>query len=317
MDVVTIGETMVLFTPITNGPMRYVGQFTRSFGGSESNFAIGLARLGHKVGWISRVGDDEFGRALISFVRGEGVDVSYVSVDESAQTGVFFKEIKTEQNISVYYYRSGSAASRMSPDLIDEDYIKKARYLHISGITPALSDSCYETVHKAIDIAKKHKVQVIFDPNVRRKLWSEERAREVLIELVSRSDIVLPGITEAEFMFGDKGPELLGKKILTLGAKLVVLKVGAKGAYYFTDDHHELVPSIKVQHVVDPVGAGDGFAAGFISGLLDGLTTRESVARGCATGAIVTMYRGDFEGLPTKQELLDFTSDKAVDDVTR
>lgn len=306
MDVVTIGETMVLLTPETNGPMRYAQQFTRSFGGSESNFAIGLTRLGHKAGWISRIGNDEFGEALIAFVRGEGVDVNQVTLDEEAQTAVFFKEIKTERDISVYYYRKGSAASKMSPELLDEDYIKKARFLHISGITPALSESCYLAAKKAIEIAQKHDVKIVFDPNLRRKLWSEERARNVLIEFCSLADIVLPGVSEAEFLFGKLDIEQLGKKLLDLGPELVVMKVGEKGAYYFKENEIELVPGYPVQKVVDPVGAGDGFAAGFVSGLLDHLSIREAVARGCAVGAFITQFRGDVEGLPSKRDLEKF-----------
>ena len=136
MDVVTIGETMVLFTPVNNGPIRYAQQWTRSFGGAESNFAIGLSRLGHKAGWISRIGDDEFGRSLLTFVRGEGVDVSKVTIDENAQTGVFFKEVKTEDDISVYYYRHNSAASKMSAELANEEYIKEmlVGYTSIEGM---------------------------------------------------------------------------------------------------------------------------------------------------------------------------------------
>ncbi len=313
MDVVTIGETMVLLTPINNGPMRYAGQFTRSFGGSESNFCIGLTRLGHQAGWISRVGDDEFGRAMLSFIRGEGVDVSQVTIDNEAQTGVFFKEIKTERDISVFYYRKDSAASKITESMIDEEYIKRAKYLHVSGITPALSESCYKAVYRAIDLAKKHGVTIVFDPNLRRKLWSEERAREVLIDLCQKADIVLPGISEAEFMFGKMELEELGTKILSLGPKLVVMKVGEKGAYYFTSKKSEHVPGFVVPHVVDPVGAGDGFAAGFVSGLLDGLSTKEAVSRACAVGATVTMYRGDVEGLPSLKDVQKFVSQSSED----
>jgi 2-dehydro-3-deoxygluconokinase len=315
MDVVTIGETMVLLTPVSNGPMRYAQHFTRSFGGSESNFAIGLSRLGHEVGWISRIGNDEFGKAILSFVRGEGVDVSQVTVDEKAQTGVFFKEIKTERDISVYYYRKGSAASKMTSSMLDENYLKKAKFLHISGITPALSEGCYEMIKKAISIAKKNNLTVVFDPNLRRKLWSEEKAREVLLELCSQVDIVLPGVAEAEFLFGKHDTEELGKKILALGPKLVVMKVGERGAYYFNENEMVHVHGYPVKQVIDPVGAGDGFAAGFVSGLIDKLSVKQAVARGCAVGAYITQFRGDVEGLPVKsdiEKLLNSSDDDVV-----
>ncbi|WP_096202203.1 sugar kinase [Bacillus sp. FJAT-45350] len=317
MDVVTLGETMALFTPDSTGLMRYAHTYSRKYGGAESNFAIGLARLGHETGWISKVGDDELGKGLLSFVRGEGVDVSQVTIDESAPTGLYFKEIRNSSDIRVQYYRKGSAASRMSPSDLNEEYLSKAKYLHLTGITPALSDSCYELMLEAIRIAKKHSIKVIFDPNIRKSLWSEEKARDVLLELASQSDIILPGEAEGEFLFGKTNPEELGKKFIELGgASLVVLKVGAKGAYFFTNNEAKLVPGFTVEQVIDPVGAGDGFAAGFVSGLLDNLSIEESVLRGNAVGAIVTMVNGDVEGLPDKKEVQRYIN-QTGEDVSR
>ncbi|GAE33740.1 sugar kinase [Halalkalibacter akibai] len=315
MDVVTIGETMVLFTPET-GQLRYASQFSKTYGGAESNFAIGLARLGHQVGWISAIGDDELGKGMLSFIRGEGVDVSQVKVDETAPTGVFFKEVRNSSDIRIQYYRKGSAASQMTKADLNEDYLAQAKYLHISGITPALSENCSELIFEAIALAKKNGLTVIFDPNLRRKLWSEEKAREVLLKIASQVDIVLPGVAEGEFLFGESDPETLGKLFLEHGASTVILKVGAEGAYYFTNEESALVPGFKVEQVLDPVGAGDGFAAGFISGRLEGLSLYESVQRGNAVGAIVTTVKGDVEGLPEKREIDRFIT-KPADDVSR
>ncbi|WP_088102814.1 sugar kinase [Halalkalibacter urbisdiaboli] len=317
MDVVTIGETMVLFTPESSPLMRYSAMYSRKFGGAESNVAIGLTRLGHQVGWISKVGNDEFGTAMVSFIRGEGVDVSQVKKSESAPTGLYFKEVRHAGNVQVQYYRKGSAASTLTIDDLDADYIGQAKYLHITGITPALSDSCYETVMKAIAIAKEKGVKVVFDPNLRKKLWSEERARTVLLEIAALSDIVLPGVAEGDFMFGEKDPLKLGEHFLELGAELVVLKVGAKGAYYFTKDEHVLVPGFIVEQVIDPVGAGDGFAAGVISGLLEGLPLLNCVERGNAVGAMATIVPGDFEGLPTLREIESFMNSSDDEDINR
>lgn len=303
MDIVTFGETMALFTPDSTGLMRYATTFSRKFGGAESNFAIGLTRLGHQTGWISRVGDDELGKAMLSFIRGEGIDVSQVKIDNTAPTGLYFKELRNANEVRIEYYRRGSAASQMEKTDLSEEYISKAKYLHISGITPALSESCHETVMEAIQIAKKHSVKIIFDPNLRRKLWREEKARTVLLEIASQVDIILPGIDEGAFLFGETDPKKLGQLFLDHGASLVVLKVGAKGAYYFTADESKLVPGFEVKNVVDPVGAGDGFAAGFTSGLLDGLSYEKAVQRGNAVGAMVTMVNGDIEGLPEKHEV--------------
>jgi 2-dehydro-3-deoxygluconokinase len=316
MDVVTFGETMVLFTPDSTGSMRYAANFSRKFGGAESNFAIGLARLGYRVGWFSRVGDDEFGKAVLSFIRGESVDVSRVITDASAPTGLYFKELKNSQDTNVYYYRKDSAASRMSKEDLDRNYLAQAKYLFISGITPALSESCEEMVFEAIAIAKKNGLKIVFDPNLRRKLWPEHKAREVLLKIASCADIVLPGISEGQFLFGESNPLLLGQKFLDLGASLVVIKLGEKGAVYFTREKHEFVPGYDVEQVVDPIGAGDGFAAGFVSGLLDGLDIYHSVQRANGVGAMITMVSGDVEGLPERPDLEKFMN-KSSEDVNR
>ncbi|PLS17734.1 sugar kinase [Bacillus sp. M6-12] len=303
MDVITIGETMVLFTPETSGKMRYAKQFSMKFGGAESNVAIGLSRLGHDAGWISKVGNDEFGKAMTAFISGEGVDVSQVIVSADAATGVYFKEPRRADDVRVYYYRKGSAASTLTKEDLDEEYIAKAKYLHITGITPALSDSCAETIYEAIAIAKRHNVKIVFDPNLRKKLWSEEKARNTLLEIASKADIILPGVSEGKFMFGESDPVKLGSLFLEHGASTVVLKLGAEGAIYFTKDEQRTVPGFPVKQVVDPVGAGDGFAAGFISGLLDGLELNKAVKRANAVGAFVTMVNGDVEGLPERDEI--------------
>ncbi|MFC0473296.1 sugar kinase [Halalkalibacter kiskunsagensis] len=317
MDVVTIGESMAVFSPDSSPLMRYAATYSRKYGGAESNVAIGLTRLGHNVGWISKVGNDELGKGLLSFIRGEGVDVSRVKVDAYAPTGLYFKEVRNANDVRVQYYRSGSAASQMNVSDIDESYIVKAKYLHITGITPALSESCYETVMKMIAIAKENDVKVVFDPNLRKKLWSEERAREVLLEIASKSDIVLPGVAEGEFMFGDNDPEALGKLFINHGASLVIIKIGAKGAYYFTNEESELVAGFPVEQVIDPVGAGDGFAAGVLSGLLDELPLDKVVERGNAIGAMATQIPGDFEGLPSRDELNHFLYSSDSEDISR
>ena len=317
MDVVTIGESMVLFTPETKGYMRYASTFTSRIGGAESNTSIGLARLGHQAGWISRLGKDEFGKKILSFIRGENVDVSRVLFDASAPTGLYFKEIVSDEEMNVQYYRSGSAASRLTPADLDEGYIAQANYLHLSGITPALSETARETVMKAIEMAKKHGVTVVFDPNLRRKLWPDELAKEVLLHIISKSDIVLPGLDEGIFLFGESKPEKMAEHFMKQGVTSVVLKLGAKGAYYQNDKESGFVDKFLVTKVVDPVGAGDGFAAGFLSGMLDQLPFKEAVKRGAAVGAMVTKVSGDVEGLPERDQLESFTKGASRADVNR
>lgn len=296
MDVVTLGESMVVFEPDSVGNMRYAANFSANVGGAESNLTIGLARLG----------DDEFGMKILAFLRGEGIDVSQVKVETEAPTGIYFKERVTEDEMRVQYYRKGSAASRMQPEDLSEAVIGSAKYLHVTGITPALSESCRETVMKAIEIAKKHGVVVVFDPNLRRKLWPDDLAKRVLLEMAAKADIVLPGVDEGEFLFGDHNPESIGKHFYDHGASTVVVKLGEKGAYYLSDEESGYVEAFPVNKVVDPVGAGDGFASGLISGLLDRLPLNNAVQRGAAVGAMVTMIRGDAVGLPDRKRLESF-----------
>jgi len=170
MDVVTIGESMIVLTPTSDGFMRNASHFTKKIGGAESNVAVGLARLGHKAGWISMLGDDEFGKAILAFLKGENVDVSQVTFDNEAPTGIYFKEPRRQNSTRVYYYRKDSAASKLTPSHLQNEYISKAKYVHITGITPALSESCRETVFEMIKLAKQNGSIIVFDPNLRTKL---------------------------------------------------------------------------------------------------------------------------------------------------
>ncbi|WP_043932344.1 sugar kinase [Bacillus sp. EB01] len=315
MDVISLGESMVLFTPETNGLMRYAKSFSSKIAGAETNTLTGLARLGHRTGWISRLGQDEFGEKILSAVRGEGIDTTEVVRDKEAPTGIYFKELVNESATRIHYYRRGSAASRLTPDDISEDYIKRARYLYITGITPALSESCEKTVFYSISLAKQHGVKVVFDPNLRKKLWSEEKARKTLLDIALQADIVLPGISEGEFLFGTSNHEEIASCFHDRGAELVVVKLGAKGAYYSAGIESGVVPGSKIDRLIDPVGAGDGFAAGFLSALLDGAGLEDSVRRANAIGAIVTTVNGDIEGLPDRELLFGFLD--SAEDVAR
>jgi 2-dehydro-3-deoxygluconokinase len=298
MDVVTVGETMVLFVPASVGPLRYAGTFEKTIGGAESNVAIALSRLGHQSGWISRLGQDEFGVYTRNFIRGEGVDTSQVIFDEAYPTAVFFKERQIGQDPKIYFYRKGSAASQLAPADLNEDYISQAKFLHITGILPALSQSCKETVFRVIDIARKHNLTLVFDPNIRLKLWSKVEAGETLMEIASRCDIVMPGLEEGEILTGESHPEAIAKRFLEKGAKVVVIKLGERGAYYATAEENEYVAGYPVKQIVDTVGAGDGFAAGFLSGLIRGWSYSEAVRLGNRVGAFALTVAGDVEGYP-------------------
>ncbi len=306
LDVVTFGETMVMMNPEESGSLKYADRFSRHLGGTESNVAIGLARLGLRAGWISRLGQDPFGDYVEAFIRGEGVDVSQVRRDDIGPTGLMIKERFELGQTRVYYYRKGSAASRLGPEDLDEAYIRRARHLHLTGITPALSDACRAAVYRGIELARRGGLTITFDPNLRLKLWSADEMRPIILDIVSRVDVVLPGLGEGEILFETDDPDEIITRFLGLGPNVVVLKTGADGAILGTPAERIHVPGIQLERVVDPVGAGDGFAAGFIAGQLKGLDLCESVELANAVGAFATTVRGDVEGLPTWDELQQF-----------
>ncbi|MCI8624355.1 MAG: sugar kinase [Provencibacterium sp.] len=301
-ELVTLGETMVLFTPPSALPLRYVDSFHRSHAGAESNTAIGVFRLGHSSGWISRLGAEEFGAYLTLQIRGEGVDVSQVKTDPEAPTGLMFKELRQGRETAVTYYRRGSAASRMTPEDIDEGYIAGAKILHLTGITPALSESCRRTVLHAARLARRHGVLVSVDPNIRLKLWGPEEARPVLTELLREADIALMGLDEAELLFGLREPEAVFGRLFEMGVQTAALKAGAEGAWAAVPGERLRLPPVPAQRV-DPIGAGDAFNAGFLCGLLEGKPLEACGRLGNAMGACAIQSVGDIESLPTRKEL--------------
>jgi 2-dehydro-3-deoxygluconokinase len=304
LDVVTLGESMVLLLAEQAGPMREATTFRRYIAGAESNLAIGLSRLGHAAGWFSRVGDDEFGRAVVFRIRGEGVDTSHVLSDATAPTGLVIRERRDVGPIEQVYYRRGSAASRMSPADLDAAYLTSARFLHLTGITPALSESCRETVFAAASIARAAGVTVVVDPNYRAKLWDPPEAREVLRSLATHCDILLPGMDEALLLTGQSDPETAARELHGLGPQLVVIKLGAQGALALDGNSHVTRSSaVPVERIIDPVGAGDAFAAGLLSGFLRGFELADALGLANRCGALAMTSPGDMEALPRWAEV--------------
>src|SRR5579884_4125432 len=267
-EVVTLGETMVLLMAEQSGPLREATSFRRLVGGAESNVAAGL----------SRVGNDDFGRVILHRLRGEGVDLAHAVVDAEAPTGVMIRERRELGAIEVLYYRRGSAASRLGAADVPERYVAGAQHLYLTGITPALSASCRQASFHAAEVARGAGVPVVFDPNMRRKLWSDGEARPVMRDLAAQSDVVLPGVAEAELITGEPDPLLAAQALLALGPRLVVLKLGEQGALAVGAGGEVVqVPAAPLQRVVDPVGAGDAFAAGFLAATLDGEALAEAL----------------------------------------
>lgn len=309
-DVVTIGESMVLLQPIHDGPLAYAPLFTRSVAGAESNVAIGLSRMGLKVRWISRLGKDPFGDLILSTLAGEGVDTSLAERDEGHPTAVYFKEFKGYGDPNVYYYRRGSAASTLAQEHIRPEWFANAGHLHVTGITPALSHGAENAIRAAMITARNEGLSVSFDPNLRRKLWSEEKARQTLLSLIPLCDVFMPGLEEAEFLIGAKSEAEYGADFLGMGPKTVVLKLGEQGSIAFSTQAAVRAEPHVVKRVVDTVGAGDAFAAGFLSAWLENERQSEAdylkaaLDRANLLGALATQFKGDWEGMPRREEML-------------
>ncbi|GAA4355610.1 sugar kinase [Variovorax defluvii] len=305
-DVALFGEAMLLLVADEPGPIENATVFHKRTAGAETNVAIGLARLGLKVGWASRLGTDSMGRALLAAMQGEGIDCSHVISDPSQRTGFQFKGRVTDgSDPPVEYHRKGSAASHMGPADVDEPWLRCARHLHATGVFAAISDTSLQAALKTMDVMRAAGRSISFDPNLRPTLWSStETMRHWINELAARADWVLPGIEEGLLLTGENTPEGVARFYRERGAKLVVVKLGAEGAYYDSDTAGTgRVPGFPVAKVIDTVGAGDGFAVGVVSALLEGRSVPEAVRRAAWIGARAVQVLGDTEGLPTRAEL--------------
>jgi 2-dehydro-3-deoxygluconokinase len=287
-EVVALGESLAVFNSPRHTALEVSAQVHATFAGAESNVAIGLARLGHATRWLSVLGDDPFGRRIFKTLRGEGVDVSHVRWSSTA----------------------GSAMSRASESDFAPRSWRDAKILYLTGITPALSESCLGLVQKMMSDARANGLTVWFDPNYRRKLWPKEQARKTLTELLPQVDCLLTGLAEGELLTGQTKQELIARALREHGPGHVVIKAGEDGAYAFTGTEKCFVRAIKLRQLVDPIGAGDGFVAGYLSGWLRKRSLEECLLQGNAVGAMVCQADGDWEGLPTQSELEEFLNNE-------
>lgn len=275
-DVLTLGETMVMLTPTAAEPLETTARLDVHAGGAESNVAAWLVSEGVPTCWVSRVGDDPLGRRLVAEVRARGVDVSRVQVDPDAPTGLYLKD-PTPEGTRVHYYRRGSAASRMDVALLDGLPLDTVRLVHLTGITPGLSPSCAELVDGLLDRARAAGVPVSFDVNFRPGVWPVPVAAPRLHALADRADVVLVGLDEARTVWGATTPEEV--RALLPGPGRVVVKDAAAGATELTAAGAVHVPAHRVR-VVEPVGAGDAFAGGYLAALLHGADPEAALRRG-------------------------------------
>jgi 2-dehydro-3-deoxygluconokinase len=312
MDAVCIGETMAVLVPEQPGPLEESEVFRRGVGGAESNVACGLAALGVPTAWISRLGADGFGRLVTTQLAQRGVNISAVAIDPQRPTGLYVKEIAHDRSSKLHYYRSDSAASVLSPDSLDAPeaatLLDEARLVHLTGVTAALGyraghEGGRRLVESVLDRRRPGQL-VSFDLNWRPRLWDgidSGRPAAILAELANRADVVLLGTDEAELVFGTDDPERL--RTLLPGPRVLVVKDSGHRVTAFDDEGVVTEPALAVE-VVEPIGAGDAFAAGYLAGLLRGYDQRRRLRLGHICAASVLMVAGD-HGTPPKPDELD------------
>jgi 2-dehydro-3-deoxygluconokinase len=283
---------------------------------------VGLARLGHRPAYIGRVGADGFGTAILRRLRGEGVLTDFLSVDEIAPTGLLVRERRALGPADVAYYRSGSAGSRLSVNDVEAaanaGLFARARWLHITGITPALSASSRAATNRAIALGRESRLTISLDVNLRRKLWSAGEAASTLRDLAGKADVILASVAEAALITAsDPGtsPAGLAEALLALGPSLAVIKLGASGALCLEAGRQPLTGQALATTAVDTIGAGDGFSAGFIAARMEGESVGRALEIANACGAAAVSVVGDLAGLPDRRELdrlLDIAQDDAI-----
>lgn len=304
---ITLGEAMALFVAKTPGKLSEVENFSRSLAGAEVNVAIGMARLGFESTYVSKVGDDCFGEYVRTAISQEGISTDNISLSPEQATGFMLKSNVTDGSDPItQYFRRNSAASTLSASDIKAELFKPGAHLHITGVAAAISETVRDAIKQAIHFAKAQGCSISFDTNLRPALWSD---RQVMVDTINEfafnSDIILPGIEEGLILMGSEEPEAIADFYLNNGAKAVIVKLGSKGAYYKTvSGDSGIVEGFPVAQVVDTVGAGDSFAAGVISALLDGKDMAQAARRGNLLGSMTVQVSGDSEALPTREQLI-------------
>lgn len=302
-EMITIGETMVSLVSREHKRLQYGPALGMYIAGAESNTAIGVRKLGHSATFITRIGDDSLGQFILRMIRAEGVDTSYVKVDPEYPTGIMYKEALPNNKTAVHYYRENSAASRLNISDIPKETITKAKIIHLTGITPVLSESCRQMVFDVMDIAVSGGCAISFDPNIRKKLWKNHDHSPLMKELISRSSYVLIGLKEASELYGTDDVKRLSDLIFSSGmVQFIAIKNGSKGAWVCDHFQQLIIPPVPCNSI-DSVGAGDAFNAGFLTGVLEKRPLEECGSIGAIAGALATETKGDIEGLPSRQDI--------------
>ena len=300
---------MALLSAIQSGPLNTVDGFTRSLAGAEANVAIGMARLGFHTYYLSKVGTDCFGQFIVDTLKSEGVDTRIHYLFLLSFNRKWSLKLCPEMVVdpAVDYLRKNSAASSMHCHDFSDVVIKSDSHLHVTGISLALSSHTNELCHDLVSRAQKSGASVSFDPNIRPALWaSEQEMVSALNDMAMRCNIVLPGLSEGRLLTGLETPEEIAQFYLSSpNVTLVVIKLGENGAYYHDKVRGEgYIDAVEVSHIVDTVGAGDAFAVGCVSALLENLDLQQAIGRAALFGATALTVRGDNESLMNRAQLL-------------
>ncbi|TMX42113.1 2-dehydro-3-deoxygluconokinase [Vibrio sp. Hep-1b-8] len=299
-DILSFGEPMFEFSQIS-GVKPGQPDFLTGYGGDASNFAIAAARQGANVGMLTHLGGDEFGRLFLELWKKEGVSSEAVKLNPRAHTGVYFIT-HDEESHHFSFMRKGSAASLITPDQLPLEAIAKAKLLHTTAITQAISTQSCDSVFAAIEHAKEHGTTTSYDTNLRLKLWSLRRASAIIDETASMVDICFPSIDEAQLLTGLNYEDDIIDHYLKLGSKIVVLKKGGKGATLATSEKRYSIKPHKVAKV-DATAAGDSFAGSFCTNYVTGKPFEECLARANATASITITGYGAVAPLPTLEQV--------------
>ncbi len=306
LDIVGLGEPLLEFNQVEQDPPR----LARGFGGDTSNCVIAAARQAAKAGYVTRLGDDAFGKMFLELWDREGVERSGVVSDPHAPTGIYFITHDDEGH-HFSYRREGSAASRLGPDRLPKEVLEATRILHVSAISQAISAEACDGVFEAMDIAKKAGALIAYDTNLRLSLWPLRRAQAIIKETLTLADIVLPGLDDARQILGIDNADSIAKRMLDAGAGIVGLTLGSEGALIATPDETRVIEGFPVE-VIDASGAGDTFDGAFLADYLVHGDPFQAGRFANAAAALSTRGYGAVDPIPRRDDVERFLETRST-----
>lgn len=308
--VLIIGEPMELLLAKNEGSLATVSEFHACVAGAELNVAVGAARLGLEVGFMTRLGNDPRAQRIRGFMQTNQLSEELVITDPDHQTGCMVKSKAAPSEHEIYYYRQKTAASFISEQDIDALDLSDIRAIHITGVLPAISETTAKAARRLLERAQELHITVMFDPNLRGILWTtDKQTLELINEIASKAEVFLPNLNEAEKLCGLSDPAAIAEHYLALGTQKVVITMGKRGAFYKSAVESGIVPTFAADEIINTLGAGDGFAAGLLSGICDELPLGEAVIRANAVGSMQLQSDSEHAQLPTMAQLREYMLD--------